>query len=112
MAAKLTDTSQKILGHGRLEIADRGAWEKNRYMIGFAQRFGQLQLLEVIGADWKNFERGHGVAQLDRGIDEALLRNIDRNVGDGIFELFEQQPRLDSRAGPKTDQRRIRPDGF
>ena len=52
------------------------------------------------------------LAQLRGGIDEALLGNIDRDVGDRILEMFEQHPRLHAGAGAEADQLRVRADRF
>ena len=81
-------------------------------MIGLAQRPGELQFLKIIGADRQDLERGHGVAQFDGGVDQALLGDIDRHVGDRIFELLEQHARLNSRAGAEADQLDVRADRF
>ncbi len=63
--------------------------------------------LKVIGADRQDFERGHVAAQIRGRFDQALLGNIDRNIGDRILESFEQHARFHSGAGAETDQLRV-----
>src|SRR5688572_4846391 len=62
LAAQPADAPQEIQGHGRLEISDGRAREKDRDVVGLAQRLRELQLLKIIAADRQDFERRHGMA--------------------------------------------------
>ena len=81
-------------------------------MVRFAERFRQLQRLKIIGAYRENFERRHGAAQFSGRIREPLPGNVHGNIRNGILEMFEQHPRLHSRARSKADQLCVRADRF
>ena len=56
-----------------LEVADGGTRKKDGHVIGLEQRPGKLHLLQVIRADRQDFECGHGAAQFNGRINQALL---------------------------------------
>ena len=86
--------------------------KKTATWSGLRDGFGNCSCLEVIATNGQNFERGHGVAQFDGGIEQPLLGDIDRDISDRVLELLEQHARLDSGARAETDQLDIRANRF
>src|SRR5437870_11037052 len=94
------DFFQKFSRIFRFEISNGRAGKVNNGAISKAATRRQIEGLEVVCTDRKNFERGKFFAKGDRRLGELFARDIYWHISNRCLEIIQQDSRL--RSGPRA----------
>ena len=98
------DRAQKVCCRARTEIANRRARKIHDAPRPRVAGIGQQQRLREIAVNRQDLQSRKSPGQIDGRLLECIAGDIDRQIGSGCIELFEQQPRFQAAAAAKFDQ--------